>query len=102
MLLVYVTHQDEIEAKKMVMHLLEKRLIACANLFPIESMYWWKGKVENAKEVVSLLKTTPENWTALKQEIEATHPYEAPCIIRVEGEAANAAYAQWLAEETKR
>lgn len=53
-LLLYVTHKNKEEAEKVSKYLLEKRLIACVNYFPIESSYWWKGKVENSEEIVTL------------------------------------------------
>lgn len=46
---IYITYPNIEEAKKICTHLLEQKLIACANYFPIESAYWWKGKIENEK-----------------------------------------------------
>jgi periplasmic divalent cation tolerance protein len=85
--IIYVTHVNLVNAKKMVSYLLEKRLIACANFFPIESSCWWKGKIENSEEVVTLLKTRKENWEKVKSEIKKIHPYETPCIMKLNVEA---------------
>jgi periplasmic divalent cation tolerance protein len=97
---VYITHGNENEAKKVASHLLEKKLIACVNFFPIESSYWWKGEIENAHEIVSLVKTKKENWEKIKEEVEKTHPYETPCIMKFEVEA-NENYEKWLKSEVK-
>ena len=97
---VYITHPGLEEAKRITGHLLERRLIACANLFPMESAYRWQGAVEHAQEVVSLVKTRPEHWEALKDEVERLHPYETPCIMKLEVEA-NAAYEAWIRAETR-
>jgi periplasmic divalent cation tolerance protein len=43
----YITNPSKEEAKRIAKHLLDKRIIACANIFPIESMYWWDGKDQN-------------------------------------------------------
>jgi len=99
LILVYVTHASKEDAKKLASHLLEKRLIACANLFPINSIYRWKGKVEDAEEFVSLLKARPENWEALKKEILSVHPYETPCIIKLDAEA-NHGFDGWANAES--
>ena len=99
-ILIYVTHKNLKEAKKVADFLLRKKLIACVNYFPIESAYWWKGKIENSKEIVSLLKTKKENWNKVKEEIEKSHPYETPCIIKIEAEA-NKDYAKWINKETE-
>lgn len=97
---IYITHSNIREAKRVAEHLLEKRMIACVNYFPIESAYWWKGKVVSAKEVVSLVKTKKENWVKVKKAIEAMHPYETPCLMKLETES-NLSYAKWIKRETK-
>ena len=55
-IVVYITHANLKNAKKISDELLKKRLIACANYFPIQSSYWWKGKIENSDEIVSIVK----------------------------------------------
>jgi periplasmic divalent cation tolerance protein len=95
----YVTHENKQEANKIADHLLNKKLIACANLMPMEAAYWWNGNIDRAGEVVSILKTRNENREVVSKEIEAIHPYEVPCIIHFQVEA-NEAYEAWIAEET--
>ena len=97
---IYVTHENKIEAEKIVKPLLEKKLIACVNYFPVEVSYHWKGKIEDAREIVSLLKTRIENWELVKNEIKKNHSYEIPCIIKTEVEA-NKDYVEWINNETK-
>ncbi len=99
-IIIYVTHESTEKAKTIASKLLEKKLIACANFFPISSAFWWKGKIENTNEIVSLLKTRKENWSKVKEEIEKLHPYETPCIMRIEVEA-NEKYEAWIRSETK-
>jgi periplasmic divalent cation tolerance protein len=99
-IIIYVTHETMENAKNLAAHLLDKRLIACANFFPIESSCWWKGKIENSMEVVSLLKTKKENWLLVKAEIKKLHPYETPAIIKLDAEA-NEDYEAWINKEAK-
>ncbi|NTU99020.1 divalent-cation tolerance protein CutA [Candidatus Falkowbacteria bacterium] len=94
-IIIYITHPDMKTAKKIAAHLLAQRLIACANFFPIKSSYWWQGKIENAKEVVTLVKTSKKNWNKVKSEVKKIHPYDTPCIIRMEA-TANADYEKWI------
>ena len=98
-IVVYITHPSLEEAKKITDHLLERKLIACANFVPIESAYRWRGAVENEHEVVSLVKTRAEHWEALRTAVERLHPYEVPCIMKLEVEA-NEAYEAWIGAET--
>ncbi|MFH1359075.1 MAG: divalent cation tolerance protein CutA [archaeon] len=62
MILIYVTNPSKQEAEKVINHLIDKKLIACGNIFPITSCYLWKGEKENSNEFVCLLKTKNENW----------------------------------------
>jgi len=98
-ILIYVTHENKEQAEKVAFHLLKKRLIACANFFPIDSSYWWKGKIAHSQEVVSLLKTKTENWEDIQSEIKKIHPYETPCIIKMNVNA-NSDYEEWIKTET--
>ena len=59
-IMIYVTHKNKEDAEKIARHLLGKKLIACANIFPINSLYLWKGEIERSKEVVSIFKTKRE------------------------------------------
>lgn len=94
---VYITHESEEAAKLLCDHLLERKIIACANVFPITSSYWWAGAIANEKEYVSIVKTTTENWEILEKEVIAQHPYEIPCIMKMEV-SANEAYEHWIRE----
>ncbi len=98
-LLLYVTHASEEEARRVAREMLEARLVACANIYPMESMYWWQGVIEQGPEWVSILKTSPERWEALEEALIRTHPYETPCIIKMEV-SANQAYEDWIRAQT--
>lgn len=100
MTLIYITCKDSKEAEKISLHLLKKRLIACANIFPIKSMYWWKGKIENQSEIVITAKTLEKNYRKIKEEVLKLHSYTIPCILKIDAEA-NEKYDEWVREEVK-
>ena len=100
-IIIYVTHESKKEADRINKYLLDRKLIACTNIFPIKSAYWWNGKVENSDEFVSILKTRIENWKAVRDEVEKIHPYDTPCIMKINVEA-NAKYEKWIYDETNR
>lgn len=97
---VYVTNPSKKEARRIAIHLLKKKLIACANIFPMDSAYWWKGRVEKGKEYVAIFKTKKENWGKVKDEIKKIHPYTVPCITKINVEA-NKEYEDWLKSVVK-
>lgn len=100
MTLVYITCKDKEEARKISKHLLDKRLIACSNMFPIESMYWWESKIVNENEVVIIAKTLEKNYKKIKEEVKKLHSYEIPCILKIDAEA-NESYDEWIKKEVK-
>src|SRR5690606_25413506 len=94
---VYITAPSSDEARRIARHLLEGRLIACANILPIASMYWWEGAIEEAAEAVLIAKTTADRYESVRAEVERIHPYSVPCIVQF-SVAANPAYEKWLRE----
>jgi periplasmic divalent cation tolerance protein len=97
---VYTDYPDEKTAKNIGDILLKEKLIACYNLFPIKSGYFWQGKKEEGEEFVGIFKTTKENWSKLKRRIKEIHPYEIPCILKFEVEA-NREYYQWVKKSVR-
>jgi len=98
MTLVYITCKDEKEAVKISKHLLEKKLIACSNMHPIRSMYWWEGKMVDEKEVVIMAKTLEKHYKKIKEEVSKIHSYDVPCVLKINAEA-NESYDKWVHEE---
>ena len=98
MIFIYVTCKDQKEAKKISKHLLEKKLVACANMFPITSMYSWEGKITEENEFVLLLKTKEENYNKIKKEIETIHSYDIPCVAKLDVKF-NKKYGDWVMQE---
>lgn len=97
---IYVTTANEKEAKAIATLLLEKKLIACANFFPIKSMYSWEGKTRCDSEVVLLLKTLEGKYLSIVKEITEIHSYEVPCISKFEA-TANTEFGKWVREMVK-
>jgi len=100
MTIVYITCKDEEEAVKISKHLLDKRLIACSNMYPIRSMYRWQGKLQDEKEFVMMAKTKEKNYGKIKEEVKKIHSYDVPCILKIDAEA-NESYDKWVNEEVK-
>ncbi len=98
MVLAYITCKNKKEAKEIASSLLNKKLIACANIFPIESMYRWKGKIQNDREVVLLAKTTSAKFKQVEKETKKMHSYEVPCILKINAKV-NKEYGEWLKGE---
>ena len=76
--LVYTTFPNLENAKSIVGFLLEKKMIACANLNEHEAHYLEDGDITIKTEVGAFLKTAENKWDALKDMINEIHPFETP------------------------
>jgi periplasmic divalent cation tolerance protein len=97
MVFVYTTCRDTAEAKKLGKLLVEKRLAACVNIFPIESVYEWQGKVVEDKEGALLIKTNEPKVAAIEEFILKNHSYSAPLAAVVDVRRVNREYKEWMA-----
>ena len=102
-IVVMVTCKSQAEAKKIARAVVKARLAACANVLggPVESIYRWKGKVETAKEVLVLIKSTRKRFSALEREIRRLHSYDTPEIIALPIVAGSRAYLRWVEESAE-
>ncbi len=99
--LVFNTCPDNASARRIADALVGERLAACVNLVPgLTSVYRWQGAVEQASEVLLMIKTTGERLPALTARLTELHPYELPEVLAVEAGAGLPAYLQWVAAQT--
>ena len=101
--LIYATWPDEPTAAACAKALIEQRLAACVTLLPAaRSFYRWEGALEDSSEVVMLAKTDVVRAESVRDAIIAQHPYDLPCVLGVEIDAAasNREFLQWVARET--
>ena len=95
--IIMVTCASREEARRIAGRLLEKRLVACANILPkIESRFWWKGKLDSAAELLVTMKTVRSNFKKIEAEIKRVHSYEVPEIIAVPIVLGSRDYLDWI------
>ena len=95
----YITTKNKTEAKKIAKVLLKERLCACVNIFDkMNSIYWWKGKLEEANETVLIAKTTKNKFSKLSARVKELHSYDCPCILQLDVTRGNKEYVNWLLE----
>jgi periplasmic divalent cation tolerance protein len=98
----YTTTPTYEKAREIAQDVVERGLAACANIIPtMTSVYCWQGKVEEAQEVVLILKTARARFEELSARIKALHPYECPCIIGLPLAAGSLEYLNWMRVETE-
>ena len=90
------------DTETIVRTLLNERLIACANIFPAaQSLYWWKGEIDQAQETVVIMKTVNANTQKAIARVRDLHPYDVPSISVLGIEATNPDYRLWVQNEAR-
>ena len=101
MIIIYTVFSSKKEAQKIIGSLIDSRLIACGNCWPIESCYIWQGKKEKAREFAGFLKTTKKNYKKVEKFILQRHSYSVPCIVRLAPQSVNRSYLSYLSQNLK-
>ena len=95
--LVYVTVKDEDEGLFIAQKVVEKKLAACANLYPkIRSVFNYQNQIQTQEEAVLLLKTTFQAYDKLERFIIQVHSYDHPCILKLPIEGGAADFMSWI------
>ena len=100
--LVITTCPDNDTVKKIIGVLMEKRLAACVQVFPIESAYTWEGKLCQEREFALHIKSRTALFEEIKAAIDGNHGYEVPEIIQVPITDGLPGYLAWIDENTRR
>ncbi|OGY26567.1 MAG: hypothetical protein A2Z42_04800 [Candidatus Woykebacteria bacterium RBG_19FT_COMBO_43_10] len=101
MIFIFTSLPDKRTAVRVGKGLLEKRIIACYNLFPVESAYWWEGKIREEAEILIILKTKSEDFEKVETYIKKHSSYEIPEVVAVTPGQVNKSYLDWIHSETK-
>jgi len=96
-LIVFMTASNREEAVKIVRTMLEERLIACGNLVEsVSSLFWWKGKIEEEKEVLVIMKSDEKLFKKLSKRVKELHSYDVPEILALPIVDGSPSYLDWL------
>src|ERR1700685_2379103 len=100
---VLVTCGSMKEARKIARGVVGKRLAGCVNIgmAAVESVYWWKGKVETGKEFLLVMKTTASRLSGLEKEVKRLHSYDVPEFVALEIAAGSKEYLRWVEESVE-
>ncbi len=90
------------EAHRLARGLVEGRLAACVQIMPVESVYEWKGAVQEDSEFLLLIKTRRERYADVEAHLCNAHSYEVPEIVAVPVERGLADYLGWVNAQTER
>ena len=93
----YIIASNKNEAEKIATKLLDKKLIACANVISnVNSYFVWKNKVQNSKEIIICGKTTSKNQKKIIHTVKKLHSYSVPCVIFFDIKNGNRDFLKWI------
>ncbi len=102
-LLLLTTCPNETTAQQLAHNLVKNELVACINLLPqVRSIFKWQGQVVEENEILLLMKTRQECYTAVEAMLQAQHPYEIPELIALSIEQGLPDYLQWIDKTVKK
>jgi periplasmic divalent cation tolerance protein len=97
---VVTTTSERTDAETLADAVLESRLAACVQISgPIDSRYWWNGRIEKSSEWLLTIKTRRDLYKRLERMLLEQHPYDQPEIIGTAIVEVSAGYLKWLNEQ---
>lgn len=96
-IIVFMTTRTKEEAQKIVHLLLDTHFIACANIIgPVDSEFWWRGKIDKAKEFLVMMKSDEKLFEKLSKTIKEMHSDDIPEILALPIVKGLTEYLDWL------
>lgn len=89
------------QALQLARSLVERRLVACAQLDAIESVYLWQGELQQEPEVRLTLKAPESHYAGIEAAILEKHPYALPAIHCQRLTRVHRPYEDWIRELTE-
>lgn len=91
------TCPDDTAARRIAQTLVAEGLAACVNrIGGVTSTYLWDGEMQEAGEILLMMKTTTGRLAELEARLKAIHPYELPELIAVPVTGGNEGYLDWV------
>ena len=81
---------------------MEERLAACVNILEgVSSVFRWKGKVEEGKECLLIVKSVDGLLDNLIKRVKELHSYATPEIISFKITGGSKEYLDWVASSVR-
>ena len=101
--MIYMTAGSPEEARAIGKALVSERLAACVNIIEgMNSLYWWKGEVQEDSEVVLIAKTRESLVPKLSERVKEIHGYDCPCVVALPITDGFQPFLDWIGEETQK
>ncbi len=82
--------------------LVEERLVACANILPVRSVYRWDSATQDHPESRAAFHTRLALFDQVAARVSEAHPYDVPALFAVPLAAVSDSYRSWVLDQTQR
>ncbi len=93
-----LTCENRAEAEKIADALLDQKLIACAKFVPVDSRFWWQGKIVYAQEILLLMESIADKFERIEAEVTRLHSYDTFVLQSIPMNQVSKQAALWLKE----
>ena len=101
-IVLFITTASADEAQQISKVLLEQRKVACVNIVPrVSSYFWWQDKLDSAQESLLIVKTKASLLGEIIRLVKQLHSYAVPEIIALPIVGGNQDYLDWIGKEVK-
>lgn len=97
--IVITTTNNLEEAKQIAEKLLHAKLAACVQIDKVNSLYQWKGNIENSIEFRLMIKSNINLFSQIQNLIQKIHSYETPQILQLDITNSLPEYSKWINQE---
>ena len=101
-IVIFITTATQKQAKRIADALLTQKKAACVSILPrVHSLFWWKGKIDSAGEVLLVVKTESRLLEATVKLVRRLHSYDVPEVIALPIIGGNEEYLEWIGKSLK-
>lgn len=98
MVFIYTTCASLDEAKQLGGLMIERKMAARVDYWPIESCYMWEGSQECRTQAMLLITTLEAKIQDVDDLLSENHSYSVPLIAGVDIRRMNRRYKEWMAD----
>ena len=101
-IVIFITSANKKEAAKIAQALIKNKLAACVNIAGnLQSIFRWEGKIDQAKEILLVVKSKKEKLNKIIKLVKSLHSYETPEIIALPIVGGFKPYLNWINESLR-
>lgn len=101
MVFIYTTCESIEEARKLSSLIIDQKIGACVDFWPISSCYNWEGGMKCVEQAMLMITTFETKIEEVNKIISEHHIYSVPLVAGVDVRRINHPYKEWMTQVIK-